>query len=197
MTQTRRVALIGMVGAVSFLVAFVLGTALNLATGTPLTGGLANAVLTAAALTTGVCAMPTFGTGTFLWLVFAFLSIPTMTMGPPGPHKLLVGALGGLLWDVSLYVCRGRKWAFPLAATVMTGAIVVLTFGTLVVFGLPGADKLAKALPFLLVVYLPLGWLGGWLGEHIYATRLRKLLAGNSSQMDAEETQGPGGPAVN
>ena len=105
MFRTNELVYLGFIGAITIALGIVLGTALN-ATGIPMLGGLANAIVTAAVLTIGVKGVQKFGSGTILWLVVSTLAIPTLSMGPPGAHKLLVGLVAGLLWDT-----RSTRWA--------------------------------------------------------------------------------------
>ena len=61
MFKTRELVFLGVIAGLAFATGVALGTGLNIATGVPLTGGLANAIVTAALLTIGVKGVKKFG----------------------------------------------------------------------------------------------------------------------------------------
>ena len=135
---------IGVMAAVTFGIGFVLGAALNVATGTPMVGGLLNAVITAALIAITVKAVKKFGVGIILWIVMSAIAIPTMTMGPPGAHKLLVGLFGGLVLDIILVVTKRKNWGYLIAGGVMSLAIMLGVFAVAVYFDFPAAEQAAQ-----------------------------------------------------
>ncbi|MCK4223712.1 MAG: hypothetical protein KAX39_00940 [candidate division Zixibacteria bacterium] len=81
MFNMKQYMYLGVMGALSFVLAFVLGNAVNAATGIPLTGGIVNGIIVGIMLTLGVKGVDKFGAATTLWLIFAILAIPTTTLG--------------------------------------------------------------------------------------------------------------------
>ncbi len=174
MFRTNELVFLGLIGAVTIGVGVALGTALN-AAGIPMLGGLANAVVTAAVLTVGVKGVQKFGSGTILWLVVSTVAIPTLSMGPPGAHKLLVGLVAGLLWDVSLTVTGRTKWGYLVSGAVMMLAVMLGVFGVAVYFDFPAAEKLKSAIVYIVPINFALGMFGTWLGLVIFDRRISRI----------------------
>jgi len=174
MFRTNELIYLGLIGAITIALGVVLGTALN-ATGIPMLGGLANAVVTAAVLTIGVKGVQKFGSGTILWVVVSTLAIPTLSMGPPGAHKLLVGVVAGLLWDVCLVVTRRTKWGYLVSGAVMMLAVMLGVFGVALYFDFPAAETLKSAIAYVLPINFVLGMLGTWLGLTVYEKRISRV----------------------
>lgn len=171
----KQCAFLGMVAGVSFVVAFGLGSILNVATGIPLLGGVLNGVLVSLLLTTGLKTVKRFPAATILWSVFGLLSIPTATLGPPGFYKVVPALVGGLVWDVFVAIARGRRWGYLLGG--LLGAVVIMLgiFSAAVLLGLPAADKLRPVLYLLVPVNGALAMVGIWLGLRIWERRLSQL----------------------
>jgi len=163
---------IGVMAAVTFGVGFALGAGLNIFTGTPMVGGLLNAVVTAALIAITVKAVRKGGTGVILWLVISALAIPTATMGPPGAHKLLAGLFGGIVLDATLAATKRRQWGYILAGGLMSLAVMLAVFAIALYFGFPAADQLKKYIAYIIPINLGLGVLGTWIGVRMYDKRL-------------------------
>lgn len=166
---------IGVMAAVTFGVGFALGAGLNIATGTPMVGGLLNAVVTAALIAITVKAVRKGGTGIILWLVISALAIPTVTMGPPGAHKLLAGLFGGVVLDLTLAATKRRQWGYVLAGGLMSLAVMLAVFAIALYFGFPAADQLKKYIAYIIPINLGLGVLGTWIGVRMYDKRLYRV----------------------
>lgn len=168
-------AFLGMVSAISFVVAFGLGSALNVATGIPLIGGLLNGVLVSLILIIGFRTVERFLASTIMWAIFGLLAIPTATLGPPGVYKVIPALAGGIVWDVVVAVSRGRKWGYLIGGFLGAAVIILGVFVAAVYLGLPSADKLRKALYFLLPVNGLLAVLGIWIGLKLWERRLSQV----------------------
>lgn len=175
MFRRGELVFIGVMAAVTFGVGFALGVALNIATGTPMVGGLLNAVVTAALIAITVKAVRKPGTGIILWLVISALAIPTATMGPPGAHKLLAGLCGGVVLDVTLAATKRRRWGYIVAGGLMSLAVMLGVFAITLYFGLPAADQLKKYIVYIIPINLGLGVLGTWIGVRSYDNRLYRV----------------------
>lgn len=189
MFRTNELIFLGLIGAITIALGVVLGTALN-AAGIPMLGGLANAVVTAAILTVGVKGVKRFGAGTILWLVVSALAIPTLSMGPPGAHKLVVGLVSGLLWDICLTATRRTRWGYLVSGAVMMLAVMLGVFGVAVYFDFPAGEKLKSAIVYVLPVNFVLGMLGTWLGIALFdakISRIRFVQSLRPSPTDTEE----------
>lgn len=171
----RQYAFLGMVGAISFVVAFGLGSALNVATGIPLIGGLLNGVLVSMILTIGFRTVERLFAATVLWAIFGLLAIPTVTLGPPGIYKVIPALAGGIVWDVVVAISRGRRWGYLVGGFLGAAVIIIGVFIAAVYLGLPSADKLRKAIYFLVPVNGALGVLGIWIGLKLWERRLSQV----------------------
>lgn len=175
MFKTGELVFIGIMGAITFGVGFALGVALNVATGTPMVGGLLNAIITAALIAITVKTIKRFGVGVILWVVMSALAIPTMTMGPPGAHKLLVGILGGIVLDSMLVVTRRKNWGYLVAGGTMSLAVMLGVFAVAIYFDFPAAEKLRKYIVYLIPINFVLGLTGTQIGIILFDKRLHKL----------------------
>lgn len=166
---------LGVMGAVSFVLAFVLGSAVNIATGIPLTGGIVNGIIVGVMLTVGIKGVDKFGAGTVLWTIFSILAIPTATLGPPGVYKPVVGVLAGLTWDSIISLFKRRKLGYILGGAI--GSIVIIwgVFFAATLLGLPAAEKLRGALVFLAPFNGFLGAVSVYLGLVIFDKKIQHL----------------------
>lgn len=185
----RELFYLGAISATSLALAAALGTGLTAATGIPMVGGLANAVITAAVLTIGAKGVPRFGTGIILWFVFATLAIPTLTMGPPGIYKIGAGLLGGLLWDLSFLISGRRLLGYLISGTVMMLAIMFGVLGASILLGLPGKERLLGAIAVLIPINAVLGLAGTYLGFKLFNARVSKV--GYVQRMMADTENAP------
>jgi len=174
MFKANELIYLGLIGAITIGTGIALGTALN-ATGVPMLGGLANAVITAAVLTIGVKGVKKCGSGTILWVVVSALAIPTLSMGPPGAHKLLVGVVAGVIWDTCLCVTRRTKWGYLVSGAIMMLVVMLGVFAVAVYFDFPAAEQLRKYLVYIVPINFVLGLTGTWLGLVVFDRRLAKL----------------------
>jgi len=186
--STRELAYLGLVAALTLGVGVVLGTGLTAATGIPMIGGVLNGVVTAAILTAGAKGVPKFGSGTILWLVMSALAVPTLTMGPPGIHKPIIGLVTGLVWDVLLAMTRRKNWSYLVSGAAMMLVVMFGIYAAAVLLGLPGEEKLRSALAFIIPINFALGLLGTWLGLKLFDRTVSKL--NFVRVMQAQQTQG-------
>lgn len=173
----KQSAFLGGLGAVACAIAAALGTVLNIATGTPLAGGLLNGVIVSMVLTVGIMCVPRPFAATIMWLVFSLAAIPTLTMGPPGIYKVVPGIAGGLTWDIALWIGRWRRAPIIVGGAIGAAVLMLCLFASLQLLGLPGADRLAKVLPYLLPVNALLSALGIGLGIRLWKKRLSSMAA--------------------
>lgn len=166
--STKQATYLGAMGALSFALAFLLGGAINALTGIPLTGGIVNGIVVGAMLTIGVRGVDKFWSATIIWLVFSVFAIPTITLGPPGWYKVIVGVLVGVMWDAIIGVFRRTSFGYILGAGIGAVGITVGVFVAASLLGLPAAGRLAKALVFLVPLNLLISMAGGWVGLRLF-----------------------------
>ena len=91
-----------------------------------------------------------FGAATLLWFVFTIFAIPTLTFGPPGWYKVIVGIISGIVWDAVISIFKRSRFGYILSAGVGASVITYGVFIAAKLLGLPAAEKLAKVLYFLI-----------------------------------------------
>lgn len=163
-------------GAVAFAIAFVVGTTLNLALG-PAMGGLANAVVTAMIIAIGCKGAEAFPFAVVVWIGFSIPAIFTTTMGPPGPHKLVIGIITGLAMELGFLALGRRGWVYFVVGGIMSVVMTTLILAAMLVLSLGGnsANALLARLWFLLPIYFILGGVGLYLGHLVFERRIGKL----------------------
>jgi len=166
---------IGAIGAISFVLAFVLGSAVNALTGIPLTGGILNGIIVGAIITIGIKGVDRFGAATLIWFVFTIFAIPTLTFGPPGWYKVILGIIVGFIWDLIISLFRRNKLGYILSAGVGASAITYGVFMAIKYLGLPAAEKLAKALYFLIPMNFAISCVGALVGLWLFRKHLSKM----------------------
>lgn len=175
MLTLRQYMYLGVMGALSFVLAFVLGNAVNVATGIPLSGGIVNGIIVGIMLTLGVKGVNKFGSATIIWVIFAILATPTMTLGPPGPHKIVVGLFAGIVWDIVIAAFNRKNIGYIIGGGAGSAVIVIGMFVMVVALGLPAEEELRKAIVFLLLFNTFLGLVCTYLGVMIFEKKVANL----------------------
>jgi hypothetical protein len=172
---TRELVYLGALGAATLVLAAALGTGLTAATGIPMIGGIFNAVITASVLTIGAKGVERFGAGIILWFVLSMLAIPTLTMGPPGVHKIIIGLFGGLVWDLTFLLVGRRLAGYLVAGGVMMLSIMLGVLGASIWLGLPGKERLLGAIAMLIPFNFILGLIGTYLGFKLFDAKVSEV----------------------
>lgn len=162
--------------ASTFAASFVLGSGITIALG-PGTSGVVTIVITTVLVVIGANMVRTRGYFVVVVSIFTLLAWPTSMFGPPGPHKILVGAATGLVYDLVWSITGRRKFSLPIAAALSTAVSILLICLLITVFfpEHPKRDTIQKLLKYLIPVYAVLGFIGGCLGNWIYAQYLARL----------------------
>jgi hypothetical protein len=173
---TLRLAYSITIGAIAFAVAFLLGTPINLALG-PAMGGIINAVVTAMIVAIGCRGVERFPYAVVVWLAFAIPSIFTPTMGPPGPHKLVIALVTGLTMELVFWIAGRKAWAYALVGGIMSDVMTLGILAAMIVLSLnpEGASALLSRIWMLLPLYFVLGSLGMYLGYQVFDRRIRTI----------------------
>lgn len=165
----------------AFLVAVGLGTAINIAFGVPLLGGIVNGVLTAGILTIGLLTVPRWFAATTMWFVFSCLCVPTATLGPPGLYKIPIGLVAGLLWDAVYQAARRRLAGLLIGA--LLGAVSIIG-SMLILLRLVAGEGMTEVYQrYVTFIWAILGinalatTLGVLLGSWLFQRRLCRLAA--------------------
>lgn len=167
--NTKELAFIGLMGALMFALSFLFGSALNIATGNPAASGFITQIIQGIILTVAVLTTRKFGTATYMWLIYGILAIPTnMWGGLPGMYKVLISLATGLIFDTVIYLFR-YKIRGLFAGSITTYIVLVpvlLWFYTQL--NIPGAEKVLKYWPIMIVIFFALFSFGIWVGLKIF-----------------------------
>jgi len=164
-----------MIAALTFALAFGLGVGIISVTGIPATGSIANIFVCVMVVAIGAQMVPFFGFVTItMGLVFTF-AIPTVIGGPPGIYKVLNGAIIGLVYDSILFLGKRRSWSYAVGGGASGATSIVLVYISLLLYGLPGIEKLQKLVGPLTGVMFVVGALGALTGVALFQKRLKRL----------------------
>jgi hypothetical protein len=171
----RELAISGVFGALVFVAVFILGSGVLLVTGIPATGGLVNMLVAIFLAVVGAKIIDKFGTITVMLTVTGIISIPTLSFGPPGLHKIPMMFLVGLIIDLVASVLKRENKGYIIGGSIAGFLAPIFIYSTLILLGLPGAEKLEPLLIPLMLVYAVLGLIGAYLGVTTYDKKLKHL----------------------
>ncbi len=167
---------LGALGALMFVIAFVLGEAIVLLSGIQLTGGLVQVILLAIVFAIGYKMFPKFGTFTILSLVFTLIASPFFVFGVPGLYKVVVGLVLGIVVDSFVFLTNKKHWGIYFGTALGFIVSVPMIWYSMKIIGLEdAANKLLELLPVIIVVYAVEGFVGAYLGVRFFEKRLSKL----------------------
>jgi len=172
----RRYAYASTIGVFAFIVAFLLGTPLDIAL-SPLMGGILNAIITAMIVGIGCKGVEKFGYSMIIWGIFSIPAIFTFTMGMPGAHKILIGVFTGFVMDVLFKIFKRSHIAYFIIGGIMSDVMTVLTLFAMLILNISpeSVEKLSNYIVYLLPLYFVMGGLGMFLGSKIFDKRLKHL----------------------
>jgi ABC-type thiamin/hydroxymethylpyrimidine transport system permease subunit len=170
----KRLFLTAVFAAATFAASFALGNAITLTLG-PGTSGIATIIVTTVLVVICARLVETPGVFTLIVTLFTVMAIPTNLFGPPGPHKILIGLLTGLTYDLVWNITGRRRFSLPIAAALATAVSILLIFGLMTYLHHPRADYLKSVLKYIGPMYALFGFLGGVIGNWIYDHSLSRL----------------------
>ena len=165
----------GVLAALIFALAFLLGAGIISATGIPATGGIANIFVAVFVLIIGMKVVPKFGFSTLTVGIVFTLAVPTIIGGPPGVYKPVNGILIGLVADITIYIGRYNRWSYILGGSLAAVTSIVSIYVAMVVLKLPGIEGLRPLLLPLSVMQAVLGALAAWGAVLVFERRLVQL----------------------
>lgn len=173
--SVRDFVLAGVIGALTFAVAFILGAGIISATGIPATGGIANIFAAVFVVTVGMKIVERRWFATLAITIVFGLAIPTIIGGPPGAHKIVNGLVIGLSYDITLIILGYSRIGYVIAGSSASVVSILSIYVALVVFGLPGAAQLRPLLLPLAGLQAITGALGAWAAVAVFDRRLSKI----------------------
>lgn len=164
----------GVFAAVTFAASFTLGGAITAAFGTGMSG-IVTIIVTTVIVVVGARIVDKFGAMVVMVTVFSVLAIPTTMFGPPGPHKIIIGLVTGIVYDLVISVFRRSNWGYRLAGGAAALLAIFAIWALLLALNMPGADKIGRVIQYIAPLYFVLGVIGGHLGVWLFDGSLRRL----------------------
>lgn len=163
---TRELVFIALSAALLFVLNFSLGAGVIAATGIPGSSALVDGITNLLVITFAALVIRKFGVMGTLYFIYGIIALPThMAGGPPGfIPKIFLLAGSAYVYDLIVYWSRFRKWGFIVGLPILLLGGFSLYVGTYSLLGMPEAEKLLKAMPILIGAFLPMGYIGMWLG---------------------------------
>lgn len=174
-TDLRSLVFSGGFGVACFVLSFTIGQVMLMATGIPATGGLVAIIPVAFIATVGTRLVNRIGFLTIMWIIATGIAIPTMTYGPPGIYKLIMGIGTGVIWEFFILLFRRNRLGFIIGSGLGMSAAAVILFFCMLALGLPAADKLQQIVLPVTIAYFLLGASGGFLGILFFNKKLAHL----------------------
>ncbi len=167
--NTRELTYLGLFGVLMFLLSFIFGSALNVITGNPSASGFITQIFQAIILTIALLTVKKFGAATIIWLIYGIFAIPTnMFGGFPGPYKVLLCLILGIIMDTILFLFKYKKWSFYLAGLIMYVVEVPIVLYLYLRLNIPGSELVLKYWPIMIVIFFIEFCIGIWIGIKIF-----------------------------
>lgn len=168
--KTKELIFIALMAAALFVVNLLVGSGIIAATGIVGASGFVTGLTNLIFITFTALVLKRFWSLTLLYLIYGILAIPTpMAGGPPGFFwKIIPLIITAFIFEVVVYFFHYKKRGFVIAlpAFVILGiSAYILTYWAL---GMPELEKVIAVWPIMIIAFVPLGYLGIWLGFVIY-----------------------------
>lgn len=152
--STKALTFLGMMGALMFVLSFVFGGLLNTVTGNPAASGFITQIIQGVIIAVVFSTLPRFWTVTIIYVIYGVLSIPTnMWGGLPGPYKVVMSLLLGLIFDVMFRLFKYRKVGLFVAAAVSWTILTPIYLQFYKILKIPGSEKVLKYWPVMLFAF--------------------------------------------
>lgn len=158
--------------AAIFGLAFVLGNAITSTFG-PGMSGFVSTIFTTLLIVISARITQTKGIFTFTVTLFTILAIPTNLFGPAGPHKIIIGFITGLSYDLVWELFKRNKHSLKVAAFIATAISLILVYFLMKFLNHPKISSLASIIFWAPIVYGFLGVIGAIIGDSIYNKYLK------------------------
>ncbi len=165
----------GLFGALAFALAYIIGMALTLATGIPIASAAVNGIIVCFVMVLGAKIINKHGAFTLMAFVYSVLAIPVFLLGPPGPHKIIIGLGMGILYDLIIFVTKKQSWGYILGSILFIASGVTLVLLSMILLGLPGVERLKEVFVVLILVSSLPASLGAFLGIKVFHKKFENL----------------------
>jgi len=167
--ETKELITIGLVGALMFVLCFIFGSILNIATGNPGASAFITQIIQAILITILVVIFRKPGVATYMWLIYGILAIPTTLWGGlPGIYKVIMALVTGISFDTVVYLFKYKKWSFYLGGMVTYIIVIPLMIWFYYLLNVPGKEVALSLLPIMLVICVIEYVIGTFIGFKIY-----------------------------
>lgn len=108
-------------------------------------------------------------------LVYGLLSVPLITYGAPGFHKLLILAPIVALVEGILLMTNYSAWGINISIALGLPAAWLMQLYVMAQLGIPGADKFMNFLVPFLIAAMVEGFIGGAIAIWLYNKKIKNL----------------------
>lgn len=150
----RAMVLAGINTALLYALNFVSGQALSAVFAIPGLSGIVTGFTVPFFLSLTFLITRGYGTFTVMWTLYSVAAIPTLLMGPPGPYKVLIGFIAGLVFDAVVFISNNKNRGLYFGFVLYTIAMMALFLSILHWLKLPGFDITTKAVAIITVVFI-------------------------------------------
>jgi ABC-type thiamin/hydroxymethylpyrimidine transport system permease subunit len=165
---THELTSIGLFGLLMFILSFLFGSTLNIITGNPAASGFITEIIQGIILTIAILIIKKFGTATIIWTIYGILSMPTnMFGGFPGPYKVILCLMLGILTDTVIYLFKYKKWSLYLTGLINNIVGLPIILYLYLKLNIPGAEIFIKYWPIIITFFFIEFCLGIWIGLKI------------------------------
>jgi hypothetical protein len=166
--KTKELIFLALMAVAWFTLDFIIGQWINAVTGLYMIGFLA-AIVSGFFGVMLVKIRPRFWTFTLTLLIWGLLALPTASAGPVGFWpKVLIEVFVGFVADCGFYIMRYKNWSICVGFYIIVLLLYGLSIGSMVLLGVPEADKILKMLPMIILGFWIIGTIGLWLGFYTW-----------------------------
>jgi len=171
MFNTKELTFIGLMSASMFVLALLLGSSLNAATGIPIASAIIGMFIQGIFVTISIFTIKKFWVGSSMYLIYGILAAPTTLLGGvPGVIKIIMAPIGmGLVLDLIINWFNYKKTGFYVAFAIMN--IISMLAGLAVYYFLkvPNFNQIASAMPMIIGITTVTAILGVATGFKIFS----------------------------
>jgi hypothetical protein len=161
------------VGVATWVVAASTGQLIVFATGVPASSSLLNGFLVPFCLVFGVLPSKSKFPVTIAFTVYGILATFTVLLGPPGPQKIPVALVAGLVTDLLIFLLRGQlkmrdTFAYCIAFAVWGSLLAVLARVVFELLDLPGKEQFLALFLVMVVAFVVEAAVAGFVAVKVY-----------------------------
>jgi hypothetical protein len=161
------------VGVATWVVAASTGQLIVFATGVPASSSLLNGFIVPFLLVFGVLPSKSKFPVTIAFTIYGILATFTVLLGPPGPHKILVALVAGLITDLLILLLykklkMNKALSYCIAFAVWGSLLAVLARVAYEIIELPGKESFLELFWVMVIVFVVEAAIAGIVAVKIY-----------------------------